>query len=155
MAPYDTPGTPFDTHLGPRPTPTPKIVAHGGGHEERMLVLKGNPVGYVVSPSGGLMPYLSARTEHQHLPTEKAMIQHARLGNVDLDHYHLGQIMPAVHPSPTRNIAPSSQYQWPDTSISGAITAHPVFGAPGHPGPRFPRGAMYNEQQGSVRKPER
>lgn len=152
MSPYDTPGTPFDRHLGPNTAVTPKIAAHGAGHNLRMEIVKGNPVGYVLSPSGAAMPYLSARQEHAHLPTERAMIAHSRMGNVDIDHYHLGQIMPAVANAPRRQVRPSSQYRWPDTSISSSLTTD-IFGQGGHPGQQYGKDVPYGPDAGVVRKP--
>ena len=151
MIPYKNPTTIFDQHFGPHTALTPSIVAHGGGHELR--VLKGNPVGYVQHPGGEFKPYLSARMEHSHQPVEGAMIEHAKLGTVAIDHYHLGQVLPARHGAPVSHVSPSSQYRWPDTSVSEAITAHPIFGGPSHPGPVYGKGVKYNAAQGSVTKP--
>lgn len=140
MIPYNNPTTIFDRVFGPHTALTPKIVAHGGGNNLR--VLKGNPVGFVQHPSGAMRPYLSARGEHLSQPVEAAMVQHAKLGTIAVDHYHLGQVVPAQHAGPTRQVSPSSQYQWPDTSVSASINTD-IFGGGQHPGPQFPRGVKY------------
>lgn len=140
MIPYNNPTTLFDRMFGPHTALTPKIVAHGGGNNLR--VLKGNPVGYVQHPGGEMRPYLSARGEHIHQPLEAALVQHAQLGNVAVDHYQLGQVMPAKHGAPVRAVSPSSQYQWPDTSVSASIVSD-IFGGGQHPGPQFGRGVKY------------
>lgn len=151
MDPYDTPTTIFDRHFGPRTALTPKIVAHGGGNNLR--ILKGNPVGYVQHPDGSFRPYLSARGEHSHLPQESAMIQHARFSDLAVDHYHLGQIMPAKHAAPVQQVRPSSQYRWPDTSIAQSLTAHPVFGGEAHPGGDFGPAPAVAGYDGNRRNP--
>jgi hypothetical protein len=150
MFPYDTPSTIFDNHFGPSTALTPKIVAHGGGNNLR--VLKGNPVGYVQHPGGQFRPYLSARMEHAHQPVEAAMIEHAKLGTIAIDHYHLGTVVPARHAGPVRQVSPSSQYQWPDTSVSASIVTD-LFGDGSHPGPQFGKGVKYGPLEGSVNKP--
>lgn len=143
MIPYDTPlGGSFEHHFAPRTALTPQIVAHGGGnHDQR--VLKGNPVGYMQHPGGQYHAYASARMEHAHLPLE-----HSMLGSLDLDHYQLGQTMPArargTHQGPeNRRIVPTAAawQAWPDTSISSALVADPFAGSiPFGPGQAYDRG---------------
>ena len=122
MIPYDNPRA--DYERGPATALTPKIVAHGGGHNLR--VLKGNPVGHAIHPDGTIHPYLSSRAEHMHLPVE-----HAMLDSVNLDLYHLGQIVPSRAAGiPGRHLQPSAtapHKQWPDTSVSASF-ADPPFG---------------------------
>lgn len=150
MIPYRTPHTIFDAHFGPQTALTPSIVAHGGGNELR--VLKGNPVGYVQHPGGQFRPYLSARQEHASQPLEAAMIEHSQLGTIAVDHYHLGQVMPARHGAPVRQVRPSSQYQWPDTSIAASLTTD-LLGGGSHPGPQFGPGTPYGLAEGVRQKP--
>jgi hypothetical protein len=137
MTPYDIGSAWYEQQ--PQTALTPKIVAHGGGNNLR--VLKGNPVGHVIHPDGTMHPYLSARMEHSHQPLEHAMLID---GTLQIDHYRLGNVMPSrAAGAPGRHIQPSAtapHKQWPDTSVSSSF-ADPPFG---HGALPFGPGSPYN-----------
>lgn len=110
--PYDDPSASYE--WGPATELTPKLVAHGGVNSG-YRILKGNPVGFVIRPAGYLEPYLNAEMENYPQPEH-----HAILETTDVDHYHLGQTMPAQPVGPERYIRPTNQTPilWPDASVS-------------------------------------
>lgn len=137
MNPYPDPTTGYE--WGPQTALTPKLVAHGS--QSNFRILKGNPAGFAISRDGEMHAYLSARMEHSHQPLE-----HAMLGSVDLDHYRLGQSMPArMQPGPERRIQPdpASLFSWPDTSVSSGFHPHENPLAGPHPGRTFGPGQPY------------